>query len=168
MLAPAQTDRGINTMKKQYIQFSADAAEATGVAATQETNSNLTLVVPSLEDLMAAVEDLDDKDEAVTITAVYKEFTTPGETARGIFFGYRDGKFKDDNATTEAGGEQQYTEGKLVVWMTKDKKCFCAAGKALVGEFERNNIPVGSSVVITYTGKKERTKVFTVGLTKKK
>ena len=133
--------------------------------AVVDTQVTLPANVINYESVLEHIDELlADDTEAVSVSAEYYPFEKAGDKSRGVFVGFRDVTFKDDTATAEAGGVQQYQEGTAVAWMTRDKKCYLAAGVALVREFKVNNIAPGVPVEIEMIGKKERTKLFRVSV----
>lgn len=106
--------------------------------------------------LVASSKSLEEKKNSVSLTPTYLQFETAGTKVRGVFCGYTTISKKD--ATT-----QELTPIKCATWM-ENGKTFMAGGVALVDEFEKRNLPIGTSVEITYTGKKGNTKLFDLSI----
>jgi len=131
-----------------------------------ETRELAPVAISDFASLVKASQGLQEASKnmsAVSVSAEYVEFTKPEEKKIGIFAGFRTFRFKDREATIKAGGEQQYQEAKTALWMLNGKLYACS-GVSLVNEIERNDLAVGTPIEITFKGKKENTKIFSVAV----
>lgn len=110
----------------------------------------------SLEAIMAASQNLNKATRILTLTNVYKEFSTLGEIFRGVYFGHVMIKVKDSIT-------KDLVERKAVR-LINDGVIYLNAGVNLVNQFERNSIPVGTAVEIEFIEKQGNVKVYSVAL----
>lgn len=135
------------------------------LSTNEECGSFLTMMTASQYAKLKAAAAAIKEEEAVVLTAIYKEFAV-GETVSGIFTGM-DGI--TPKTTDELTGEITKRFTRSVQWMGKDGKLYQCAGVALVNQFwdeesQSFKIPPGSKITITHTGKNNRTKLYQVGL----
>ena len=134
---------------------------------TQETTTDLELsVMSNLESIFAQAENLKafEKVKALTLSPKYAQFVTPGQKMRGVYAGNIDVKFKDDDATSKAGGVQQYKEAEAVMWVDADKNVWLCAGVSLINELKKFSITFGMNIEIALIEKKGKTNIFSVGI----
>jgi hypothetical protein len=110
----------------------------------------------SLEAIMAASKNLNKASKILTLTNVYKEFSTLGEIFRGVYFGQVMITVKDPIT-------KDLVERKAVR-LINDGVVYLNAGVNLVNQFERNSIPVGTAVEIEFIEKQGNVKVYSVAL----
>ena len=110
----------------------------------------------SLEAIMAASKNLNKASKILTLTNVYKEFSTLGEIFRGVYFGQIMINVKDSIT-------KDLVERKAVR-LINDGVVYLNAGVNLVNQFERNSIPVGTAVEIEFIEKQGNVKVYSVAL----
>jgi hypothetical protein len=110
----------------------------------------------SLEAIMAASKNLNKASRVLTLTNVYKEFSTLGEIFRGVYFGQILISVKDPIT-------KDLVERKAVR-LINDGVVYLNAGVNLVNQFERNSIPVGTAVEIEFIEKQGNVKVYSVAL----
>jgi hypothetical protein len=110
----------------------------------------------SLEAIMAASKNLNKASRILTLTNVYKEFSTIGEIFKGVYFGQVMITVKDPIS-------KDLVERKAVR-LINDGVVYLNAGVNLVNQFERNSIPVGTAVEIEFIEKQGNVKVYSVAL----
>ena len=110
----------------------------------------------SLEAIMAASQNLNKASRILTLTNVYKEFSSLGEKFRGVYFGHVMITVKDPIS-------KDLVERKAVR-LINDGVVYLNAGVNLVNQFERNSIPVGTAVEIEFIEKQGNVKVYSVAL----
>ena len=110
----------------------------------------------SLEAIMAASQNLNKATRILTLTNVYKEFSSLGEKFRGVYFGQQMIDVKDPIT-------KDLVERKAVR-LINDGVVYLNAGVNLVNQFERNSIPVGTAVEIEFIEKQGNVKVYSVAL----
>jgi hypothetical protein len=110
----------------------------------------------SLEAIMAASKNLNKASRILTLTNVYKEFSTIGEIFKGVYFGQVMITVKDPIT-------KDLVERKAVR-LINDGVVYLNAGVNLVNQFERNSIPVGTAVEIEFIEKQGNVKVYSVAL----
>jgi hypothetical protein len=109
----------------------------------KETELATAPVQISAEKLLAmesALSRLDTMQSGVSMNAKYKEFTTEGETVRGVYLG-------EKTIVKGKGDERKEIIG--VTWIDNSKQVWINAGVTLRKQFEY--IPSGTPVEITYT-----------------
>lgn len=92
---------------------------------------------------MAELDALEAAPVGPSINPTYKKFTTPGETLRGIFCGFR-------NIPKNEDGERKWMVAAVI--QSKDG-VYLQAGASLVPQFDQ--LPQGTPVQIKYTGKEK-------------
>lgn len=99
---------------------------------------------------------LKEKKPVMTLTAEYIELQKPGESFRGIFFG-----FQAMQVTDQSTGElKEITAARFIV----DKTVKINGGTVLVNEIKRAGIAAGTPVEVLYKEKKGNTKIYTLTL----
>jgi hypothetical protein len=119
------------------------------------SESNLS-EIKSLEAIMAASQNLNKASRILTLTNVYKEFSTLGEKFRGVYFGQQMIDVKDPITKEKVK--------RKAVRLINDGVIYLNAGVNLVNQFERNSIPVGTAVEIEFIEKQGNVKVYSVAL----
>lgn len=112
--------------------------------------------IPNFAALVEASAHLNDLEVILTLTAEYIEMNTIGEKVRGIYIG--DGTM---TITDKDTGEQKELP---IARFLMDKQVKIHAGAVLVNEIKKHSVAVGQAVEITYTGKSDRTKLYSVSL----
>ncbi len=152
---------------KNNAQFSADAVESTSALATQEIDElsqEVSFTAVSLTDMYDKASQLNDNQEALTLTPEYYKFKGEGEKVRAIFAGIINATFINKEATKNNGGIKVYQDQDAVVFITKDKKSYLHAGVSLVKGVKGFNIAPGTPIEITFVEKKGDVAIFTVGV----
>ena len=109
----------------------------------------------SFADLLTKSKQLEEKKNVVSLTPSYFQFETQGTIVKGVFCGF--------TTISKKALDGSYTPIECATWMDNGKM-FMAGGVALVDEFKRRHIAIGTSVQITYTGKNGNTKLFDLGV----
>jgi hypothetical protein len=91
------------------------------------------------------------------LTAEYVELSKPGESFVGVYAG-----LTSINVADKETGELKEIEAARFI--TPDKKMILNAGWVLVNELKKIGIPLGAPLQVTYSHKKENTKIYTIAL----
>lgn len=91
----------------------------------------------------------------ISISSKYYEFTKPGESVRGVFLGTTVIKKKDEDT-------KELIDLECIQWLASDGSVYVNAGAALVNTFRQFLPPKGCPIEITFSNKKERTKIYDV------
>ncbi len=140
-------------------------SEVLDVTATEVVEvQNQAMSSEAFQTILGNLEKMKTSKGAIQLNADYYDFAKIGDKSSGVFIGYQTVKFKDPKSSTG------YTEEmEAVKWLieendeAKTKKIKMSAGAALVNEFRKNHISVGTGVIITYKelgGKNGQTKLF--------
>jgi hypothetical protein len=114
-------------------------------------------------DLVEKSKKLSTSQVVVQVSAIYKEFA-PNETVRGIFSGIRTINFRNED------GEIKPTT--TIQWIDEHQKLYENSGVILVSYFVQTDldgniypiIPPYTAVEISYLGKKNRAKTYSVSI----
>jgi hypothetical protein len=128
---------------------------------TIENAESVAIAPPTMspEELASAMEKSEKLDKCkvlMDLTASYLELEKVGETFRGIFIG-----FQDMNITDKTTGEIKKLKAARFL---ADRKVQINAGAVLVSEIHRANVPVNTPLEVTYTEKRNNTKIYTIKL----
>ena len=134
--------------------------EPTGLIA--ESSMLTPMTQAEFDERAALLDEVDDMDEAdaVEVSSKYWEATTVGDKKRGIFAGMKIITKPDENT-----GEMKNIP--VVLLDTKTDGTLLLGGVTVVDTFV-TSIPQYSPVVVEYTGKKGRAKMFSVKILQKK
>ncbi|TAE29143.1 MAG: hypothetical protein EAZ92_07015 [Candidatus Kapaibacterium sp.] len=135
----------VNTVTGEVLETSVEqplnSVDSRGVE--KETELATAPVLIPAEKLLAmesALSRLETMQSGVSMNAKYKEFTTEGETVRGVYLGEK---------TIVKGKGDDRKEIIGVTWIDNLKQVWINAGVTLRKQFE--HIPSGTPVEITYT-----------------
>ena len=92
----------------------------------------------------------------LTLTSTYIELNTPGDSFRGVFFGYQNITAKDE----ETGELREMAAARFL----HNRSIVINAGVVLVDECRNARLKEGTPVEVTYTHKKNRTKIYSLTL----
>jgi hypothetical protein len=97
-----------------------------------------------------------DMKPVLTLSSSYMELNTPGDSFRGVFFGYQTITTKDE----ETGELREVAAVRFL----HNRSVVINAGVVLVDECRNARLKEGTPVEVTYTGKVKRTKNYTLTL----
>ncbi len=109
-----------------------------------------------VSDLIAKSATLGKLGTVLTLSAKYKELEKPGETMRGIFFGFCTIRI----ANKETGELEEKKAAQFLI----DKQVFLNAGVVLVREIEQAAVTKGTPLEVLYEGKQNNTKIYRISL----
>ena len=125
-----------------------------------ETNSQLahvndvnTAITPEMLEASANLKQL---KAAINLSPEYIEMAKPGESFRGIFWG-----FTEITVNDQVTGEQRTIPAAAFL---VDKAIRINAGVALVGECKKSGIDKGTPVEVTFKEKKGNLKIYSLTL----
>jgi 3-methyladenine DNA glycosylase Tag len=125
-----------------------------------ETNSQLahvndvnTAITPEMLEASANLKQL---KAAINLSPEYIEMAKPGESFRGIFWG-----FTEITVNDQVSGEQRTIPAAAFL---VDKAIRINAGVALVGECKKSGIDKGTPVEVTFKEKKGNLKIYSLTL----
>jgi len=138
---PIQTE-SVNNSNAEVI--SSDGVSLTGDSAAM------------FAELVDASAKMGDMEEVLTLSASYMELNTPGESFRGIFFGYQPAAMTDKNT----GELREMEAARFIV----NRKVIINAGVSLVKECKNAGLAVGTPIMVTYEKRDGQTKIYSVTL----
>ena len=97
-----------------------------------------------------------DMKPVLTLSSSYMELNTPGDSFRGVFFGYQTITTKDD----ETGELKEMAAARFL----HNRSVVINAGVVLVDECRNARLKEGTPVEVTYARKEGRTKIYTLTL----
>ena len=97
-----------------------------------------------------------DMKPVLTLSSSYMELNTPGDSFRGVFFGYQTITTKDD----ETGELKEMAAARFL----HNRSVVINAGVVLVDECRNARLKEGTPVEVAYTRKEGRTKIYTLTL----
>ncbi|MBD1207902.1 MAG: hypothetical protein H9535_05715 [Ignavibacteria bacterium] len=135
----------VNTATGEVLEMGAEqpinSVDSLGVEKETELAAAPVLIpVEKFQAMESALSRLDTMQSGVSLNAKYKEFTTEGETVRGVYLGEK---------TIVKGKGDDRKEIIGVTWIDNSKQVWINAGVTLRKQFE--HIPIGTPVEITYT-----------------
>lgn len=128
-----------------------------------ETNENLPVsqnspiadIAKDMEVFAESAKSLEKMKTGSALNFHYLEMEKEGDSKRLVFLGFGEVKMTDEDS-----GE--VIPHKAVRFMDSDKSLFISASVALVSTIEQIGLPAGTPILITYKGKKKRTKLFDI------
>ena len=97
-----------------------------------------------------------DMKPVLTLSSSYMELNTPGDSFRGVFFGYQTITTKDD----ETGELKEMAAVRFL----HNRSVVINAGVVLVDECRNARLKEGTPVEVSYARKEGRTKIYTLTL----
>jgi hypothetical protein len=97
-----------------------------------------------------------DMKPVLTLSSSYMELNTPGDSFRGVFFGYQTITTKDE----ETGELREVAAARFLL----NRSVVINAGVVLVDECRNARLKEGTPVEVTYARKEGRTKIYTLTL----